>query len=192
MNSIMLKIVLTGLISVAVLSCNNQETSESQRKDGIKPSAESGPTMPLSYEHLKELEWLVGKWEDKGDGGGIRVTSTYEWDQEKNFLLQQFTVKKENKKTLEGKQIIAFDPIRMKIRSWIFNSEGGFGESFWSREGNSWYSVLAFTTGDGRVASATHVYTKIDSDHYTFASFARSIDGKILPNIDPIMETRVK
>lgn len=184
-----LKIVLIGLISISVLSCNNQEP---QKESEIKPSAESSLNMPLSYEHLKELEWLVGKWEDNDKDDNVKVTSTFEWDEQKNFLLQHFTVKKEDKKALEGKQIIAFDPVRMKIRSWVFNSEGGFGESFWSREGNSWYSVLAFTTGDGSVASATHVYTKIDPDHYTFASFARSIDDKILPNIDPIMETRVK
>ena len=87
---------------------------------------------------------------------------------------------------LEGQQIIGWDPVKETIRSWIFDSDGGFGGSLWSKRGdNKWYAHTHFTLADGRKASAMHVYTKINDTTYTFESRARDIDGQLLPNIGP-------
>ena len=143
---------------------------------------------PSNFEHLKELNWLVGSWEDVGEN--VSVTSTYTWDTNKNFLTQHFIMKVLDQKELEGVQIIGWDPIKKKIRSWVFDSDGGFGESYWSNDGNSWYAALVFTLTDGKKSTATHVITKVDNNSYTFSSVGRDIDGRILPDIGPFKAVR--
>jgi hypothetical protein len=36
---------------------------------------------------------------------------------------------------LEGWQIIGWDPIEERIRTWTFDGEGGFAEGYFTREG---------------------------------------------------------
>lgn len=143
---------------------------------------------PSHYEHLKELEWLVGSWVDEDED--TTVTTTYEWDRYKNFLLQHFTVAVEGKFQVEGKQIIGWDPIKNAIRSWIFDSDGGFGEAKWSKKGSSWIAETTQTLDDGRKATATNIFTPVNADSYKWESVEREVDGELLPNIDPVTIVR--
>lgn len=143
---------------------------------------------PSHYEELKGLDWLVGNWVDESED--VTVTVSYQWDKNKNFMTQHFTSKILDQDEIEGQQIIGWDPVKKKIRSWIFDTDGGFGESIWSKEGNSWYSQTAFTLPDGRIGSAVHIFTKIDDNTYTFASENRDIGGKMLPDIEPFKVVR--
>lgn len=138
---------------------------------------------PSHFEHLKDLDWLVGKWVNTDED--LVFTSHYRWDKSKNFLTQHFTLKVLDHKQLSGKQIIGWDPIKQQVRSWVFDSEGGFGENTWSKNGNSWYLTAVFTLSDGQRATATHIITQVDDKTYTFASVGRDIDGRVLPNIGP-------
>lgn len=140
------------------------------------------------FDHLKELRWLVGKWIDADDDVSLELS--YDWDKSKNFLIQHFTMQILNYKQIEGVQIIGWDPIKERIRSWIFDSDGGFGDGVWSAADNALYTRVFFTTADGQKASATHVYTKVDDNTYTFASENRAIDGSLLPNIGPFKVVR--
>ncbi len=142
------------------------------------------------FEQLKELDWLVGNWEDEDDN--IDVKYTVAWDKNKNFLTQHFVLSILGQEELSGMQIIGWDPIAKKIRSWIFDSDGGYGESVWSKEGNRWYAPVTFTMPQGGKASALHVYEKSDDNTYTFASQSREVDGKLLPNIGPFKVIRNK
>ena len=45
---------------------------------------------PSHYEQLKGLNWLVGSWVNKDEDTDF--TSHYEWDMNKNFLIQQFSL----------------------------------------------------------------------------------------------------
>lgn len=135
------------------------------------------------FEQLKELDWLAGNWIDEDDN--IDVKYTVEWDKNKNFLTQHFALSILGLEELSGRQIIGWDPVDKKIHSWIFDSDGGYGESVWSKEGNTWYESLTFTLPQGGKASATHIYQKIDDDTYTFASENRDVGGVLLPNIGP-------
>lgn len=147
------------------------------------PRAETG-ALSFHYEQLKELNWLVGNWVND-TSSDMTVHSTYRWDTGKNFLLQSFKMTSPEQKELSGEQIIGWDPIEKTICSWIFDSDGGFGKSTWTKQENSWYATTIFTLFDGRRASATHVYTKVNENTYTFSSQNRDIDGKVLPNIGP-------
>ncbi len=111
-------------------------------------------------------------------------------DKHKNFLMQNFSMKVLDQNELQGCQIIGWDPIQEKIRSWVFDSDGGFGEGYWSQQGDSWYVNMSFTLADGRKASSTNIYTKVDGS-YTFASEGRDVNGEVLPNIEPVKVVKV-
>lgn len=145
---------------------------------------------PTNYEKLKELEWLVGKWIDTDED--VTIETTTQWDKYKNFLLQHFTMKLYNQDVLDGRLIIGWDPNKKEIRSWVFDSDGGFGEGSWYNKDNKWYVKTAYTLANGGKASAVHIYTKIDDNTYTWASEGRDVNGEILPNIKPIKVERAK
>jgi uncharacterized protein (TIGR02246 family) len=145
---------------------------------------------PTQYDHLKELEWLIGEWVDQGEDS--TVETKIDWDKYKNFLTQHFKVIVEGQFELEGKQIIGWDPIKQKIRSWVFDSDGGFGEGTWTKEEGTWVVELAQTLADGRRASAVNVYKPIDKNSYSWESTGREVGGVLLPNIEPITVERKK
>jgi len=136
------------------------------------------------YEHLKPLEWLVGSWIDEDEEATIETSA--KWDRYKNFLIQDFRVLSDDRLQLEVRQLIAWDPIQKRIRSWIFDSDGGFGEGAWTQKGDSWVVTQHYTLADGAKASAINTYTKKGKDGYTWISSGREVSGEILPDVGPI------
>ncbi|MCE5316797.1 MAG: SgcJ/EcaC family oxidoreductase, partial [Parachlamydia sp.] len=45
---------------------------------------------PDNSEHLMELAWLIGKWEDSDDN--VEITFDNQWDKNKNFIIQHFNM----------------------------------------------------------------------------------------------------
>lgn len=146
------------------------------------------PTAPSNYEQLKELEWMVGTWIDRD--GGATIETTCQWTKNRNFLTRSFRLDVDGKIDLEGTQIIGFDASTGQIRSWIFDSDGGFGESTWQRDGDRWIIKNSQTLQDGAKASSINVITYLDENTCTWASNGREIDGELLPDIDPVTVTR--
>ena len=64
---------------------------------------------------------------------------------------------------LEGTQVIGWDPAAGTIRSWMFDSDGGFGEGIWTKNDNTWIVKFSQVLPDGRKASATNIYTLVDA-----------------------------
>ena len=60
---------------------------------------------------------------------------------------------------MKGSQRIGWDPSAKRLRSWVFDSEGGFGEGVWSKSGNQWIAKMTGVTSDGKTASSTNVIT---------------------------------
>lgn len=143
---------------------------------------------PVQFEHLKDLSWLIGKWKDGDEDVSIHFSA--HWDKHKNFIIQSFDTSFYGVEELEGMQIIGWDAKEKTIRSWIFDSDGGFGTATWSKEGKSWYAVLTYTLSDGRQASSTNIYTPVDDTRYTYSSVGREVDGEILSNIEPVTVRR--
>lgn len=145
---------------------------------------------PSHFEQLKELAWLVGKWQDVDEN--VNIVFDNQWDKYKNFLTQNFVMSVYGQENIEGKQIIAWDPERNVIRSWVFDSDGGFGEGTWEKEGDKWYATMRYVLSDGRVASSINIYTPVNEHSYTFASVEREVGGEILPNMDPVTVEKIK
>jgi uncharacterized protein (TIGR02246 family) len=145
---------------------------------------EEGPPA-TAHEQLRPLAWLVGEWVD--DGGSTVVISSCRWSEDKSFLLQDFKLQINGRNAMDVTQRIGWDPLTKQIRSWVFDSEGGFGESLWTRDGNSWIIKATGVRPDGTTASATNVLTQIGSDGYVW----RTTDRIVADERQPSMEVKV-
>lgn len=141
-------------------------------------------------EHLNELSWFIGKWSDTDDN--VEILSDNQWDKFKNFITQNFKMKVYGQDDFEGKQIIAWDPEKQVIRSWVFDSDGEFGEGTWEKVDNSWYATMRYILSDGRIATSKNIYTPIDGKSYTFSSVEREVDGEVLPDMNPVTVEKVE
>jgi uncharacterized protein (TIGR02246 family) len=137
---------------------------------------------------LHELAWLVGDWVDRSDEATVETSVV--WTKNKTFLSYTFKISAGNVDELEGTQVVGYDPVAKNIRSWMFDSDAGFGEGVWSREDNRWLVKFRQTLADGRMASSTNVYTLVDANTFTWQAVDREVDGEPLPNVEPVTLVR--
>ena len=143
---------------------------------------------PNAYSQLAVLEWLVGTWQDKG--GDQTVETKINWAGDKNFLVRTFKLKGAESET-DGWEIIGWDPIKQQIRSWIFDSNGGFGETTWAPDGDDWLVRASNVSPDGTRSTAENVLTKVDDNKFTWESQNRTLNGEPQPSLDKIEVERV-
>ncbi len=168
-------------------------TAVHMKRDGQwvldRVSEEEIPLPPLSnYEHLKSLEWMVGTWIDQDENTVIETDC--EWTRNKNFMTRSFTMVTRDGVELSGMQIVGWDAANNQIRSWVFDSNGGFGEGVWTADGDNWTIESTGSLPDGRKTSATNLLKKIDDHSYTWQSINRVADGELQPNVDEVLIVR--
>jgi uncharacterized protein (TIGR02246 family) len=150
-------------------------------------SETTGPSASTeASSRLQDLAWMVGYWHDEADD--LKLETNVYWTQGQNFLTRRFNVFRTDGQETEGWEVIGWDSVTQEIRSWAFDTDGGFGDRFWTKEGNGWLIEAVNTLPDGSQTTAEHVITKVDDDHYTWQSGNRSADGVLLP---PITVARV-
>jgi uncharacterized protein (TIGR02246 family) len=151
--------------------------------------AEEESSVPLdTIAKLGELEWLIGDWVDRDESGSVETT--FRWSKDYAFINGTFRVTVGDSVDLEGTQVIGWDPVAKKIRSWIFDSKAGFGEGEWSRIGNTWTVNVKSTLGTGQKASSINIYTYVDPNSFAWQSVSRAVDGELLPDIDEVTVVR--
>src|SRR5262249_29873566 len=126
---------------------------------------------PSNKEQLQPLAWLVGDWVD--DGGNVVVFSSCRRSPDGNFLLQEFKLQVGGQPAMDVSQRIGWDPLSKCIRSWVFDSEGGFGQSMWTRNGETWLIKAHGVRPDGKTASATNTLVPTGMDGYVWRSTDR-------------------
>jgi len=132
---------------------------------------------------LKELAWLVGEW--TGEGTKIVTQVTCRWAPNQTFLVMDYTISKDGVEK-SAHQRIGWDPVEQTLRSWTFDSAGGFGEGTWTREGNRWTVHVEGKLPDGRTASGVNVYQFVDEGTLLWQAKDREIDGQ------PVADVQVK
>lgn len=137
---------------------------------------------------LQDLAWLAGDWGDASPG--VNGEATVTWTKNRTFLNYAFKFSAPGTDDFEGAQVIGWDPAAGAIRSWMFDSDGGFGEGTWSKKDNSWVVKFNQVLPDGRKACATGIYTLVDSNTFTWKSIGRKLDNQFLPNIDEVKMVR--
>jgi uncharacterized protein (TIGR02246 family) len=163
------------------------------KKDGkwlIANLIESPVADPTPGDQLSQLAWMVGTWKDRG--GDYSVETKADWARGNNFLTRNLKVSQGDDVLLEGWQIIGWDPREKRIRSWIFDSDGGYGQGTWTRDGNRWLVKETRVSADGVESSAEQTITYVDPDHCTYESANRTLNGDPQPNIAKVDIDKVK
>jgi uncharacterized protein (TIGR02246 family) len=183
------------------VTAKNGDTSGAQyaaiyvKKDGkwkINQLIET-PLADISpHDRLAELGWLIGPWEEADKSDNLSIRSDYVWARGGNFITRNVTVKRGDETTLEGWQVIGWDPVDHCIRSWTFDDEGGFAEGRWTRDGERWLLRERGITPDGDRTSADNTFAKISNDRFTWESNNRTLNGDPQPGIPRIEINRVK
>ena len=163
-----------------------EPTAEQPEVADSEASVDAPQTAPLD-----ELAWMVGTWVDEGEESTI-VTKCSWWPNSRQFLTRSVRVTIDGELSLQVNQVIGWDPIAGRIRSWTFDSEGGFGQGSWTKDGNSWLVKTSFVTASGDRASAINVITYVDQDTLRWRSTNREIAGELQPNIPEVTVVRQK
>ncbi len=139
-------------------------------------------------EQLNQLVWMTGDWTN--EGGNLVVHSSCRWSDDGNYLLRQFNVLREGEPVMSGVQRIGWDPLRRQIRSWTFDSDGGFTEGTWVPNGNEWVVKSSGVTSEGEPASGTAVYTIIDAEMITWRFRDLIVGGDVREDVEPVVMVR--
>ena len=150
---------------------------------------ETSAPAPSAYSQLQALEWLVGAWKDKV--GDQTIQTKIDWAASKNFLTRTFKVEGGEQDEIDGWEIIGWDPDRQQIRSWIFDSNGGFGERTWANDGDRWLIRAANTLPDGGHSTEENVLTKVDDNTFTWEAQNRTLNGELQPSTEKVEVERV-
>jgi uncharacterized protein (TIGR02246 family) len=134
------------------------------------------------HERLEPLAWLVGDWVNEGADASVRIS--YRWSEDKNFLLGEFQISPDGKPATKSSQRIGWDPLAGRIRSWLFDADGGFAEGFWTIVDDEVVIKSSSVNPDGESASATLTLTQVDASHYSIKGTERIVGDEREPDFD--------
>ena len=129
---------------------------------------------------LQQLAWLQGDWIDEGEDSAVIFSCAA--SDGGNFLLRKFSIHVAGEEAMSGVQRIGWDPLTGKLRTWTFDSEGGYTEGCWHRDNDRWVLKSAGVTADGQTASSTNIYTLVNEHTMTWQSVDHEIAGVELPD----------
>lgn len=132
---------------------------------------------PTPNDHLQSIAWLVGDWINEGADGKVAIS--YQWSEDKNFLLGEFQMAMPGGKARKSTQRIGWDPSANRIRSWLFDADGGFAEGFWTVVEDGIVVKSSSVNPDGTTASATLNITTKDKSHFTIAGTDRIVGDNL-------------
>lgn len=151
--------------------------------DQVKESESiSGPAV------LQGLGWLVGNWQD--DSEDVTIRTSVRWSSQKAFLIRSYHVSFQDETTYEGTQVIGWDPNQKTIRSWNFESDGGFGQGVWTQHGSTWTIRNTMTLGDGKTGSSRQIINVESDDAYTIETVGLVIGGVPFPSLPEVRVLR--
>lgn len=135
---------------------------------------------PGSPSLTEQLGWLEGEWVDEADDSVVEFTCRPILNGK--FLARDFTVKIAGKAELTGSQRIGRDPQTGQLKSWTFDSEGGYGDGIWYRDGENWVLKTTGVQSDGSNISVTSVYSYVNDHTMTWQAVNHEIDGVRVPD----------
>lgn len=138
---------------------------------------------------LDTLDWLIGSWAD--DAANPNIEFSCQFTKNDAFIVRSFKTG-HNVDPMSGMQVLAWDNANAALRSWTFDSDGGFGEDTWTQAGNRYTIRTKYTLPDGGLASSLNVMTYVDQDTFTWKSVNREIDGVFQPDVDEITLVRTE
>jgi uncharacterized protein (TIGR02246 family) len=164
-------------------------------KDGdqwrIAQVTETAPAVdPSPASQLSSLRWLEGNWQ--GESARRPVTLKISEAQNSNFLTINYSFGEDGAEGTST-EVIGYDAADESVRSWTFDSEGGFSESTWQPDGANWLIVSKSVNPDGtRASSQLEVRPGADGKSFTVEGYNRESGGVPMPKLGPIKFTAAK
>jgi uncharacterized protein (TIGR02246 family) len=164
-------------------------------KDGdewrIAQITETAPaTEPSPASQLSALQWLEGKW--RGEDTQRPITLEIVEAQNGNFLTIKYAFG-ENGSEGASTEIVGYDAAEDRVRSWTFDSAGGFSEAVWQSDGANWLLVSKSVNPDGtRGSSQLEIRPAADGRSFTVEGYNRESGGVPMPKLGPVKFTAVK
>jgi uncharacterized protein (TIGR02246 family) len=155
-------------------------------RDSVREMTSARPQASISQ--LVELAWLVGEWRAENDQGTVDVQG--KWMHDKRFISRSFKVRGTNGYQLDGTQIVGWDPAAGVIRSWSFDSEGGFEQAVWTRDGERWLVKVIAVLPDGSVGSEQRRVTADDDGRMSTEVIEQQVNGQLLPGSEQVTLVR--
>jgi len=140
----------------------------------------SDDPLPTPAEMLAPLDFLVGEWIDESPEGRTQIH--YRWSDDGNFLVGDYNLSVGGQPTSRSTQRIGWDPVEGTLRSWTFDSDGGFSEGEWMAVDDGWLVKSEATLPDGTTGSATISIRPSDQDHFMVESTDRIVAGSEEPD----------
>ena len=160
------------------------------RRDGrwlIETARDTLAYSHSNYRYLKTVQWMIGEWTDNpASPEKARLHSSCDWTAEKNFLIRKFNAEGNGRQTRAGTEVIGWDPRHHRIRSWNFDSNGGYGESTWRREGDHWIIHYSGVLQDGSEVSCVYLVSRIDNDTVTLKATERMVNDEKQPDLNEV------
>ena len=150
--------------------------------------AETAAHHATHHEQVRQLEWLIGDWID--EGSACHVHFSCQWDETGNYLLRSFSVHVAGEKISSGTQRIGYDALADHLKAWVFDSSGGFSDGHFHRDGDRWILHLSGVTADGRMASGTNIFTRIDEHRIEWQALDCIVDGERIADTGKITIVR--
>lgn len=138
--------------------------------------------VPTPHEQLKALEWLVGDWVNEGTDAVVKIS--YRWSDDKNYLLGDYEVAAAGKPVMKSTQRIGWNPLTGAVRSWLFDSDGGFSEGNWAQTDDGWVIKSTTVNPDASTGSATVTIVAKDKTHFTIKGTERIVAGLREPDFE--------
>jgi uncharacterized protein (TIGR02246 family) len=137
---------------------------------------------PTPNDHLQSLAWVVGDWVNEGTDGAVRLS--FKWSEDKNYLLGEYNVTLAGQPAMKSHQRIGWDPLTGKVRSWLFDADGGFAEGAWTAVEDGWVIKSETVNPDATTGSATLTVTPQDKDHFTMKGTERIVGDLREPDFE--------
>jgi len=96
------------------------------------------------------------------------------WHPSGAYLMRDFRITVKGLLASSGTERIGWDPLQQQVRSWLFDSQGGFLEGTWVRKGNQWTVAAHGYSADGKPTHATYVVNPLRDDAYHLAASNRT------------------
>jgi uncharacterized protein (TIGR02246 family) len=152
-------------------------------------SERAAVTASSNYENLKQMEWIIGEWSAQNSSASVHMFA--EWMPNKNFIVCKYDTKKANGASSVDMQIIGWDPLVEKPRSWHFDNSGGYGQGFWSKVGTQWICDASGVESDGSVTRSKNLMNVTAANGFTWSSVQRSVNGMAVGDAPALQVQRV-
>lgn len=163
-------------------------------EDGMWKIAESR-VMPSPRAAIAGLSWLIGSWQSADAKSGTTIDATYERSLAGNALVGRITTKRKDGSTVEAIDLIHADRLTGAVRSTVVDSTGAEAEGILSTDGTSFNRSFVGTPGDpaiGDHAEWVQVLAPLGPDKILWHTIERKIDGRSVPDTEPVHFRRVR